>query len=190
MTPLPQSGLEGIWKLLTVLMSPWLLSTRWPDGCFRLVHCNNGSCGGWSGVGGGQHQQTLFVVHASDPLELQHVATNIEMFSFQLKPFLVPLLPLTDSVDVFTKHCERSHPSSVFLILYFQSLKTQTFSWLNVVPTVRAKYRMTKIIKVKSIDISLCLNNHKINNFLLQNTNKPTVSPFLKGVIARDIFFL
>ena len=76
MTPLPQSGLDGIWKLLTVLMSPWLLSTRWPDGCFRLVPCNNGCCGGWSGVGGGQHQQTLFVVHASDPLELQHVTTG------------------------------------------------------------------------------------------------------------------
>ena len=131
----------------------------------------------------------MLQILSSSNMSPQELATNIEMFSFQLKPFLVPLLPLTDSVDVFTKHWERSHPSSVFLILYFQSLKTQTFSWLNVVPTVRAKYRMTKIIKVKSIDISLCLNNHKINNFLLQNTNKPTVSPFLKGVIARDIFF-
>ena len=46
----------------------------------------------------------MLQILSSSNMSLQVLATNIEMFSFQLKPFLVPLLPLTDSVDVFTKH--------------------------------------------------------------------------------------
>ena len=72
------------------------------------------------------------------------------------------------------------------LFLGFQNTNFQ--SALDVFPTVPAKYRMTEIIKVNSIDISPCLNNHKINNFLLENTNKPTLSPFSnpqRGVIMQ-----
>ena len=46
----------------------------------------------------------MLQILSSSNMSPQELATNIEMFSFQLKPFLVPLLPLTDSVDVFTKH--------------------------------------------------------------------------------------
>ena len=46
----------------------------------------------------------MLQILSSSNMSPQELATNIEMFSFKLKPFLVPLLPLTDSVDVFTKH--------------------------------------------------------------------------------------
>ena len=66
------------------------------------------------------------------------------------------------------------------VISYLALSKTPGFSRLTVFPCVSPKYLMTKIITLNSIDIFPCLNNHIINNFLLENANKPTVSPFLR----------